>query len=35
MNWILDANKGQKVAEEIGFYALPSDQLEAERAKLF
>jgi phosphate transport system substrate-binding protein len=35
MNWILDANKGQKVAEEIGFYALPSDQLDAERAKLF
>ena len=35
MNWILDANKGQKVAEEIGFYALPSDQLDAERTKLF
>jgi phosphate transport system substrate-binding protein len=35
LNWILDANKGQKVAEEIGFYALPSDQLDAERAKLF
>ncbi|MCU0860716.1 MAG: PstS family phosphate ABC transporter substrate-binding protein [Methanomassiliicoccales archaeon] len=35
LNWILDANKGQKVAEEIGFYALPSDVLEQQRAKLF
>ncbi|MDD1747456.1 MAG: PstS family phosphate ABC transporter substrate-binding protein [Methanomassiliicoccales archaeon] len=34
LNWILDANKGQKVAEQIGFYALPSDVLEAQRAKL-
>ncbi|MEM0449142.1 MAG: PstS family phosphate ABC transporter substrate-binding protein [Methanomassiliicoccales archaeon] len=35
LNWILDANKGQKVAEDIGFYALPSDVLEQQRAKLF
>jgi phosphate transport system substrate-binding protein len=34
LNWILDANRGQKVAEQIGFYALPSDVLEAQRAKL-
>jgi phosphate transport system substrate-binding protein len=34
LNWILDANKGQKVAEQIGFYALPSDVLDAQRAKL-
>jgi|GEM_PF-43214 len=34
LNWVLDANKGQKVATEIGFYALPSDTLNAMRAKL-
>ncbi len=34
MNWILDANKGQKVAGAIGFYALPSDVLASQRAKL-
>jgi phosphate transport system substrate-binding protein len=34
LNWILDANKGQMVAEEIGFYALPSNVLEEQRAKL-
>jgi phosphate transport system substrate-binding protein len=35
LNWVLDASKGQRVAEEIGFYALPSDVLDAQRAKLF
>ena len=34
MNWVLDANKGQKVAAEMGFYALPSDTISAMRAKL-
>ncbi len=34
LNWILDANKGQKVAEAIGFYALPSDVLASQRARL-
>ena len=34
MNWVLDANKGQKVATEMGFYSLPSDTLNAMRAKL-
>jgi phosphate transport system substrate-binding protein len=34
MNWVLDAAKGQMVATEIGFYALPSDTLNAMRAKL-
>jgi phosphate transport system substrate-binding protein len=35
LNWILDSAKGQRVAEEIGFYALPADVLDAQRAKLF
>jgi phosphate transport system substrate-binding protein len=34
MNWVLDANKGQKVAVEMGFYALTADTLNAMRAKL-
>jgi phosphate transport system substrate-binding protein len=34
LNWILDANKGQKVAVDMGFYALPSDVLASMRAKL-
>jgi phosphate transport system substrate-binding protein len=34
LNWILDANAGQKVAEQAGFYALPHDTLEQQRAKL-
>jgi len=34
LNWILDANAGQKVAEQAGFYALPQDMLELQRAKL-
>ncbi len=34
LNWILDAKKGQSVAMEMGFYALPSDVLSAMRAKL-
>jgi phosphate transport system substrate-binding protein len=35
LNWILDSAKGQRVAEEIGFYALPAEVLDAQRAKLF
>jgi len=34
MAWILDANKGQKVALEIGFYPLPADVLAQQVAKL-
>jgi phosphate transport system substrate-binding protein len=34
MSWVLDANQGQKVATEMGFYALPADVLSAMRAKL-
>jgi phosphate transport system substrate-binding protein len=34
MNWVLDANKGQNVAVEMGFYALTPDTLIAMRAKL-
>jgi phosphate transport system substrate-binding protein len=34
LNWVLDADRGQKVATEIGFYALPTDTLNAMRAKL-
>ncbi len=34
LNWVLDANRGQKVATEIGFYALPTDTLNAMRTKL-
>jgi hypothetical protein len=31
---VLDADRGQKVATEIGFYALPTDTLNAMRTKL-
>jgi len=34
LSWILDANKGQKVAEEIGFYALSAAVIAEEMAKL-
>jgi phosphate transport system substrate-binding protein len=34
LSWILTADKGQAIAEEWGFYALPSDVLAAQRAKL-
>ncbi|MBI0582504.1 MAG: hypothetical protein JET69_05765, partial [Methanomassiliicoccales archaeon] len=34
LSWILDADKGQKVAEEIGFYALSPAVIAEEMAKL-
>jgi phosphate transport system substrate-binding protein len=34
LSWILTADKGQAIAEEWGFYALPSDVLAAQRANL-
>jgi len=34
LSWILNADLGQKVAEEIGFYALSAEVIAQERAKL-
>jgi len=34
LSWILNADLGQKVAEEIGFYALSAEVIAEERAKL-
>ncbi|MCX6650703.1 MAG: phosphate ABC transporter substrate-binding protein [Methanomassiliicoccales archaeon] len=34
LEWILTADGGQAVAEEVGFYALPSDMLSEQLAKL-